>query len=32
MSRSRPYVDKAIADCKEILDEVMAGKVDEWLQ
>ena len=24
-------VDKAIADCKEILDEVMAGKVDEWL-
>jgi hypothetical protein len=27
-----PIVDKAIADCKEILDEVMAGKVDEWLQ
>lgn len=26
-----PIVDKAIADCKEILDEVMAGKVDEWL-
>ena len=24
-------VDKAIADCKEMLDEVMAGKVDEWL-
>lgn len=24
-------VDRAIADCKEILDEVMAGKVDEWL-
>ncbi len=24
-------VDKALADCKEILDEVMAGKVDEWL-
>jgi len=24
-------VDKAIADCKEILDEIMAGKVDEWL-
>jgi hypothetical protein len=23
--------DKAIADCKEILDEIMAGKVDEWL-
>jgi hypothetical protein len=26
-----PIVDRAIADCKEILDEVMAGKVDEWL-
>ncbi len=24
-------VDKAIADCKEILDEVMAGNVKEWL-
>ena len=24
-------VDKAITDCKEILDEIMAGKVDEWL-
>ena len=24
-------VDKAIADCQEILDEIMAGKVDEWL-
>jgi hypothetical protein len=24
-------VDKAIADCKEILDEIMAGKVDEWV-
>jgi hypothetical protein len=24
-------VDKAIADCKEILDEIMAGKVDDWL-
>ena len=23
--------DKAIADCKEILDEIMAGKVEEWL-
>ena len=32
MSRSRPSSIKAIADCKEILDEVMAGKVDEWLQ
>jgi len=26
-----PIVDKAIADCKEILDEVMAGNVKEWL-
>jgi hypothetical protein len=25
-------VDRAIADCEEILDEIMAGKVDEWLQ
>jgi hypothetical protein len=24
-------VDKAIADCKEILDVVMAGNVNEWL-
>jgi len=24
-------VDKAIADCKEILDEVMTGQVNEWL-
>ena len=24
-------VDKAIADCKEILDEVMKGNVKEWL-
>ena len=24
-------VDKAIADCKEILDVIMAGKVEEWL-
>ena len=24
-------VDAAIADCKEILDVIMAGKVDEWL-
>ena len=24
-------VDKAIADCKEILGEVMAGNVKEWL-
>ncbi|HEY7220259.1 MAG TPA: hypothetical protein VH985_17880 [Candidatus Binatia bacterium] len=24
-------VDKAIADCKEILDEIMAGKTEEWL-
>ncbi|MBI4529500.1 MAG: hypothetical protein HY695_37355 [Deltaproteobacteria bacterium] len=25
-------VDKALHDSKEILDEVMAGKVSEWLQ
>jgi hypothetical protein len=24
-------VDKAVADCKEILDEIMAGHVKEWL-
>lgn len=24
-------VDKAITDCKEILDEIMAGQVKEWL-
>ncbi|HEY7317959.1 MAG TPA: hypothetical protein VIE89_10320 [Candidatus Binatia bacterium] len=24
-------MDKAIADCKEILDVIMAGKVQEWL-
>ena len=29
--KEAPIVDKAIADCKEILDEVMAGKVNEWL-
>jgi hypothetical protein len=26
-----PTVDKAIADCKEILDVVMEGNVKEWL-
>jgi hypothetical protein len=25
-------VDKAIQDCKEILDDVMKGKVSEWLK
>lgn len=25
-------VDKAIQDCKEILDVVMEGKVSEWLK
>jgi len=25
-------VDKAISDCKEILDVVMEGKVSEWLK
>lgn len=24
-------VDKALADCKEILDVIMAGNVKEWL-
>jgi hypothetical protein len=24
-------MDKAISDCKEILDEIMAGNVKEWL-
>jgi hypothetical protein len=24
-------VDKAITDCKEILEEIMAGQVKEWL-
>ena len=24
-------VDQAIEDCKEILDDIMAGKVKEWL-
>ncbi|HWP59814.1 MAG TPA: hypothetical protein VNL14_18120 [Candidatus Acidoferrales bacterium] len=24
-------VDKAVHDCKEILDEIMEGKVQEWL-
>jgi hypothetical protein len=24
-------VDQAIDDCKEILDEIMAGKVEEWI-
>lgn len=25
-------VDKAIADCKEVLDVVMEGKVSEWTE
>ena len=25
-------VDKAIQDCKEILDVIMEGKVSEWLE
>ena len=24
-------MDKSISDCKEILDEIMEGKVKEWL-
>lgn len=30
--QDQKVVDKAIQDCKEILDEVMAGKVPEWLK
>jgi hypothetical protein len=25
------FVDKAIHDCEEILDDIMEGKVDEWI-
>jgi hypothetical protein len=25
-------VDKALANCKDILDDVMEGKVSEWIQ
>lgn len=37
VSRAIPHmddpklVDQAIHDCKEVLDEVMAGKVSEWV-
>ena len=24
-------VDKAVADCKELLDEIMKGEVKEWI-
>ena len=27
----RKVVDNAIEDCKEILDVIMAGKIEEWL-
>jgi hypothetical protein len=27
----RKVVDNAIKDCKEILDVIMAGKIEEWL-
>jgi hypothetical protein len=30
-SNDSKVVDNAIADCKEILDVVMAGNVSEWL-
>jgi len=26
-----PVMEKSIKDCKEILDEIMKGKVNEWL-
>jgi hypothetical protein len=26
-----PLADKAIRDCEEMLDVIMKGKVDEWL-
>jgi hypothetical protein len=30
--KNEPQImDKAIEDCKEILDEIMKGKVKEWL-
>ena len=30
--KDQPQImDKAIEDCKEILDEIMAGNVKEWL-
>jgi hypothetical protein len=39
VSRAMPHVkddpktaDQAIADCKEILDEVIDGNVSEWLK
>jgi hypothetical protein len=30
-SNEPKVVDKAIEDCKEILEVIMAGKVEEWL-
>jgi hypothetical protein len=30
-SNDPKFVDNAIADCKEILDVIMAGNVSEWL-
>ena len=39
VSRAMPHVkddpqmaEKAIADCKEILDEIIEGNVSEWLK
>ena len=30
-SNDTKVMDNSIRDCKEILDEIMAGKVQEWL-
>ncbi|HYT55745.1 MAG TPA: hypothetical protein VEQ38_13625 [Verrucomicrobiae bacterium] len=30
-SNDPKFMDNAIADCKEILDVIMAGNVSEWL-
>ena len=30
-AKNPAFVDAAIMDCKEILDVIMAGKVEEWL-
>ena len=30
-TKDAKLMDKAIADCKEILDVIMAGQVKEWL-
>ena len=30
-SADSPEIDKTIQDCKEILDVIMAGRVQEWI-